>query len=53
MIILDTSVWIEFLRARPGYFDEVKILLERGGALLSNGSSVNSCRAQKTNGNGM
>ena len=28
MIILDTSVWIEFLRARPDYFGEVKMLLD-------------------------
>ncbi len=28
MIILDTSVWIEFLRARPNYFGEVKMLLD-------------------------
>jgi predicted nucleic acid-binding protein len=28
MIILDTSVWIEFLRAKPDYFGEVKTLLD-------------------------
>jgi hypothetical protein len=28
MIILDTSVWIEFLRARKDYFEEVRTLLD-------------------------
>jgi len=28
MILIDTSIWIEFLKARPPYFDEVSELLE-------------------------
>ena len=28
MIILDTSVWIEFLKNNPEYFSKVKYLLE-------------------------
>ena len=33
MIILDTSVWIEFLRNNPAFFPEVSKLLEEGEIL--------------------
>jgi len=29
MVVLDTSVWIEFLKGNPPYFEEVSDLLER------------------------
>jgi predicted nucleic acid-binding protein len=33
MIILDTSVWIEFLRNNPAFFPEISKLLEEGKIL--------------------
>ncbi len=33
MIVADTSIWIEFLRAREPYFSRLKSLLERGDVL--------------------
>ena len=33
MIILDTSVWIEFLRNNPAFFPEISKLLEEGEIL--------------------
>jgi predicted nucleic acid-binding protein len=33
MVIIDTSVWIEFLRGNQPFFDQVSGLLERGDVL--------------------
>ena len=33
MILIDTSIWIEFLRARSPYYDEVSALLEENRVL--------------------
>jgi predicted nucleic acid-binding protein len=33
MVVLDTSVWIEFLRAREPFYSQVKLLLESGEVL--------------------
>lgn len=33
MILIDTSIWIEFLKVRPPYYDQVSELLEENRAL--------------------
>lgn len=50
MVLIDTSVWIEFFRGHDPYFDKVRAILEIRGALASDvvfGEILQGCKDPK------